>query len=318
MPGYQNPNKTYTLVHISDPHIACMHDIPARQLLNKRLLGYLGWKLHRGSEHSEALLSVLSEDLQRMRPDHIAVTGDLTHLGLPAEFIKSRQWLQSLGPPDRVTVVPGNHDTYVRTAWKQSFAHWTDYMLSDNKQVHSGSSGSFDRIFPSLRIRDQIALIGVCTARPSAAYLAVGSIGTIQLQRLAVILSQTAKQRLFRVLLIHQPPVPGIVGWRKRLTDAAALRALLTRSGAELILHGHAHKSVQTSLKTPAGRVPVMGAPSASSPGRTPRRRARYYFYRVRPYPGNWDVRLSVRVYAPEEHRFVSEAEQHFHLNSPT
>jgi 3',5'-cyclic AMP phosphodiesterase CpdA len=138
------------------------------------------------------------------------------------------------------------------------------------------------------------------------------------MQKLGGILAQTAKQRLFRVLLIHQPPLPGIVSWRKRLTDAAALRSLLTRCGAELVLHGHAHKSVQNSLQTSAGWVPVMGASSASSRRRAPRYRARYYLYRVTPRAAGWDVRISIRVYATEEHCFVAEDERIFHLNRTT
>ena len=74
--------RTTTLAHLSDPHIACMEDISARDFVNKRLFGYLRWKLHRGAEHGSGVLSALQTDLTQTKPDHIAVTGDLTHLGL--------------------------------------------------------------------------------------------------------------------------------------------------------------------------------------------------------------------------------------------
>ena len=59
------------------------------------------------------MLDALVEDLQAQRPDHIAVTGDLVNISLVAEFAPARAWLESVGTPDHVTVVPGNHDAYV-------------------------------------------------------------------------------------------------------------------------------------------------------------------------------------------------------------
>ena len=126
-----SPASTIALAHISDPHMSCMNAITTRDLLGKRLFGYLRWKLHRGSRHGDGLLSALQADLAKTKPDHIAVTGDLTHLSLPAEFKKAGEWLKSMGSPSQVTVIPGNHDTYVHTDWHKTMARWTEYMLSD-------------------------------------------------------------------------------------------------------------------------------------------------------------------------------------------
>jgi 3',5'-cyclic AMP phosphodiesterase CpdA len=303
---------TITLAHLSDPHISCLKDITGRDLASKRLLGYLRWKLHRRTEHADRVLSAVQADLAQTEPDHIAVTGDLTHLSLPAEFKKAKRWLQSLGSPSQVTVIPGNHDAYVRINWRQTMAHWTDYMLSDNPRRDEHSADNADTIFPCLRIRGCIAIIGICTARPSAPHLAVGRIGAKQLQNLATILSQTALKHLFRVVLIHHPPAPGSVSWRKRLIDAAALQSLLARYGAELILHGHAHRTLRRNLQTPDGNVPVVGVPSISALGHTPERRARYYIYRIMPVDTGWNVRLEVRIYSPDDNRFIRVSEQQF------
>lgn len=301
---------TTTLAHLSDPHISCMNAIAARDLLNKRLFGYLKWKLHRGARHGDSVLSALHADLEKTNPDHIAVTGDLTHLSLSAEFKKARQWLQSLGSPSQVTVIPGNHDTYVNTDWHKTMAHWTEYMLSDTPRDDDHNLENMDRIFPSLRIRGRVAIIGVCTAQPCAPHLAVGSIGAIQLHRLEKILSQSARRKYFRVVLIHHPPVSGTVSWRKRLTDAPALQSLLARFGAELILHGHAHRAHQSYLKTPSGSVPVMGVPSITALDREPARRARYFLYHISPGADDWNVRLQVRIYTADQNCFIRENEQ--------
>ncbi len=311
-PGDPAESAAFSLAHISDPHISCIADIRAGQLWSKRLFGYLKWRLHRSAEHHDTVLSALQDDLTHTNPDHIAVTGDLTHLSLPAEFRQTRRWLESFGSPDKVTVIPGNHDTYVKTVWQQTLAHWTDYMRSDDADIADNPASGLESIFPSLRVRGRIALIGVCTALPTAPHLAVGTIGDRQLQKLETLLSDTADRDLFRVLLIHHPPAPGTVSWRKRLTDAPALQSLLARYGAELVLHGHAHKTDRCKLKSPDGHVPVIGVPSASALGRTPQRRARYFTYHITPQGSGWHLRLAVRVYSPDENRFIAEDKHQF------
>ena len=303
-------SSTMALAHISDPHMSCMNAITSRDLLGKRLLGYLRWKLLRGSRHGDGVLSALQADLSKTKPDHIAVTGDLTHLSLPAEFKKAAEWLKSLGSPSQVTVIPGNHDTYVHTDWRKTMARWTEYMLSDTVRDDDRIIKNIDHVFPSLRVRGCVALIGVCTAQPCAPHLAVGSIGKLQLHRLGKILSQTARQSYFRVLLIHHPPVSGTVSWRKRLTDAAALQPLIADFGVELILHGHAHREHKSYMKAPSGSVPVIGAPSITAVERLQDRRARYYIYRISPDGGGWNVRRQVRIYSPDKNCFVGEHEQ--------
>jgi 3',5'-cyclic AMP phosphodiesterase CpdA len=304
------PDTTVTLAHLSDPHVSCMENITARDFVSKRLFGFLKWKLHRAAEHGHSALSALETDLKQTKPDQIAVTGDLTHLGLSSEYKKARHWLQTLGSPSQVTVIPGNHDSYVKLIWRQTMAHWTDYMISVPLREENQKPVNSDSIFPSLRIRGCTAIIGVNTARPSAPHLATGSIGARQLQRLEALLFQTALKQLFRVLLIHHPPTSGTVSWRKRLTDAPALRTVLEQHGAELILHGHAHRSLRNYLKTSSGCIPVVGVPSISALGRTPERRARYNIYRISRIGKTWDVRIEVRVYSPEKNSFTRESEQ--------
>ena len=301
---------TVTLAHLSDPHISCMENITLRDLASKRLLGFLRWKLHRSAEHSHSILPALQTDLRQTKPDQIAVTGDLTHLGLPSEYKKARNWLQSLGPPSQVTVIPGNHDSYVKIQWHHTMAHWMDYMISGPPREENPMLVNRESLFPSLRIRGCIAIIGISTARPSAPPLAVGSIGAGQLRRLETLLAQTAQKQLFRVLLIHHPPKPGTVSWRKRLTDAPGLGSVLDRYGAELILHGHAHRTLQNYLSSPNGDIPAIGVPSLSALGRTPERRARYYIYRITPVSKAWNVRVEIRIYSPENNCFIRESEQ--------
>ena len=285
-----------TLAHISDPHIACMEDITALDLANKRLLGFLRWRLLRSSEHEHGILAALESDLKLTQPDHIAVTGDLTHLGLSAEYKKARQWLQKLGSPSQVTVIPGNHDAYVKINWHQTMAHWADYMISDPPRKDGQQTNHMENIFPSLRIRGCVAIIGVSSARPSAPHLAVGSIGAGQLQHLETILARTAQKRLYRVVLIHHPPLPGQAGWRRALRDAHEVQEILRDHGAELVLHGHNHEQSVLDCETISGPAIVVGVPSASEAvdGRVPA--ARYNEYAIERAGNGWHVEMTGRA----------------------
>src|SRR5689334_22623379 len=104
----------FTLAHLSDPHLAPLPPARLRELASKRALGYLNWKRTRHRYHRREVLDALVADIRAQAPDHIAVTGDLVILALEAEFAPSRNWLKSVGPAEQVTVIPGNHDAYVR------------------------------------------------------------------------------------------------------------------------------------------------------------------------------------------------------------
>ena len=75
-----------------------------------------------------------------------------------------------------------------------------------------------------------------------------------------------------RVVLIHHPPAEGASKPKHDLLDRAAFAAVVARCGAELMLHGHEHKDMHTTLEGPDGEVPIFGVPSGTSiderPGR--------------------------------------------------
>ena len=126
--------------------------------------------------------------------------------------------------PQRLTVVPGNHDAYVAAPFLETFAKWAPYLAADE--------GAFTGLYPNLRVRGPAALIGLSSARPSAPFMAVGSLGRAQLKRLEELLAQTGRRGLLRIVLLHHPPVAGSIIWRKRLTDADPLARVLARQGA--------------------------------------------------------------------------------------
>jgi 3',5'-cyclic AMP phosphodiesterase CpdA len=295
----------FVLAHLSDLHLSTLRGVRPRELMDKRILGYLSWRHRRRREHRSDVLDVLRADLHSERPDHIAVTGDLTHIGLPQEFREAAEWLAKLGPPQNVTVVPGNHDAYVHEPWQRTFAHWSPYMRGDAAAAADESAeGNVE--FPTLRVRRHVAMIGLSTALPSAPFLATGHLGERQLGRLDRMLSETAAAGLFRIVLLHHPPGRHTVRWRKALRDGAALRDILARHGAELTLHGHSHLSAATYLDRHARNLAI-GVPSASAIGKHADRHATYHLYRIRREGERWRLRVAVRAYSLHDKRFVSE-----------
>ncbi len=246
----------FTLAHLSDPHLPPLPAPRLRDLAGKRALGYLNWTRNRRHVHRRDVLDTLVSDMQAQVPDHIAITGDLVNLALEAEFAPSLTWLESVGTPDRVTVIPGNHDTYVR-ATKHRFADvWRNYLDADDAAADRPS-------FPSLRRRGPLALASVSTAVPTGPLMATGRLGHSQLEALERMLTQLAGEQAFRVLLIHHPLCSD--SHIKRLTDSADLLAVLRRYGVELILHGHDHVHSTVWVDGPNEAIPVVGVPSASA-----------------------------------------------------
>ena len=232
-------------------------------------------------------------DLATQHPDHIAVTGDLVNLGLPGEHAAALEWLRGVGPPDHVTVVPGNHDIYVRMRRDPGTARWQSYMRSNADGAGYGERG---HAFPFVRRFGQIALIGVNSAIPTLPVLARGRVGREQLQRLSLILDALGREGLARIVLIHYPPLPGQSAPSRKLLDAEAMQQVLSEHGAELVLHGHNHTNTLAFCSSRGAAIPVIGIASASLGRRYhDEPLGRYNLYRVTVGGGGAKIDLTAR-----------------------
>jgi 3',5'-cyclic AMP phosphodiesterase CpdA len=242
----------FKLAHLSDLHLAAQPRLS--QLLSKRGLGFINWQRKRKYIHRPEILAAITRDVKMEALDHIAVTGDLVNLSLPDEYARAGAWLKALGDPRSVTVVPGNHDVYLRSVTQSPAEFWGDTMRGDD---------GLDR-FPFLRRRGEVALIAVSSGVPTGPFMATGRLGRRQLALLADMLEET--RGLFRIVLIHHPPMSPPRRFFRRLTDAADLHGVLAAKGAELLLHGHDHRRSLLWLDGPqGGKIPAVGVPSASA-----------------------------------------------------
>jgi 3',5'-cyclic AMP phosphodiesterase CpdA len=251
----------FRLAHLSDVHLAPLPAPRLRDLASKRLIGYANWRFNRAREMTSQSLERLLADMRTHDPDHIVVTGDLANIALYDEFEAARRWLELLGPPADVTVIPGNHDAYVPGAHRHYRRLWAPWMSGDSADPNA------DADFPFLRCRNNTALIGISSAVASAPFMATGRIGPEQAEELGMLLEKTGAEGLARIVLIHHPPK--LMDWRgftRRLTDAGRLRSVIAKAGAELILHGHDHRATTITIAGRDGLVPVAGAAAGSGP----------------------------------------------------
>ncbi|MDE5455489.1 metallophosphoesterase [Bradyrhizobium sp. CSA112] len=293
---------TFTLAHLSDPHLPPLPAARLRDLAGKRVLGYLNWIRNRHKYHHREVLDALVADMQAQRPDHIAVTGDLVNLALEAEFAPAQAWLESVGTPQQVTVVPGNHDAYVR-ATRHHFAGTFEQYLRGDAETNGTR-------FPFVRRRGPLALIGVSSAVPTLPLMATGRLGRAQLDALDRHLAQMSADEAFRVLLVHHPLYSS--SRMKRLTDSMALRAVLKRRGAELVLHGHDHIHSTMWLEGAGRQIPAIGVPSASALAHRHYPAAAYNLFSISREDGKWRCVQTVRGFG--DHGDISEL-QHVRLS---
>lgn len=277
----------FTLAHLSDPHLGPLPEPTIRELVSKRVLGYVNWQRNRAASFTSEHLDALVADIKDHAPDHIALTGDLVNIAIEAELDPARRWLDALGDPQDVSVVPGNHDAYVPGALRKARDAWGDYMMGDD-DLHPGP-------FPYVRRRGDVALVGVSSATASGPFMATGHVGTGQARRLADMLHALAKEEVFRVVMIHHPPVRGATHWHKRLVAGSRVRAAVHEAGAELVLHGHTHVDSLNWIAGPKGKVPVVGVPSASKApgGRHPG--ARYNLFSIERRNDGWRCHMHER-----------------------
>ena len=287
---------TVTIAHLSDPHLTSLHHVTWRELLNKRILGYLSWRVKRRRSHSREVLSRILAHLAGRQPGHLVISGDFTHLGTANECRETETWLNGLGAPDYISIVPGNHDRYIDADIAATIGRWRAWMQSDPGEMERAPD------FPYLRVRGPVAIIGLSTAVPTPPFFASGRLGGEQLRRLGRLLDTAAQRGLYRIVILHHSPHS--MGFRRGLSDADQLLSTLAGPGAELIIHGHGHRQMHAMLRAGERRIPVFGVPSASANYGNPAKSPGYNLYEVNRAPEGWQTRARSFILNEETQQF--------------
>ncbi len=303
------------LAHCSDLHLLSIEGSRLLDFANKRWIGGLNLLTSRGRHyHTEAFEDMVA-DFATTALDHVLCTGDITNVALAQEFRFARERFDKIPHgPAGVTVLPGNHDSYVAEGATHFAQTFPDYFASDPAWAWPDDPADpLGAPWPLVRIRGQVAIIGLSTSLQTPWFTAWGRIGPRQLERLEQVLSDPRLSDTIRVVAIHHPPAGARAKSRIRgLRDRAELAAVLARAGAELVLHGHEHENLTESLPGPGGAaIPVLGVPSATYEANKPARTARYRIFDIEGTRADARITHHMRVWHRPSRSFGVDAESH-------
>jgi 3',5'-cyclic AMP phosphodiesterase CpdA len=163
--------------------------------------------------------------IERVQPDLIIATGDLTHRGRRAQHERAAMYLRGLARP--LLVIPGNHD--IAYTFPARFTHpFTEF----ERQWKTA-----EPVYSS----DGLLVVGLNSVRPWRHQS--GGIRSSQIARAAELLAKAPEGALKVVALHHH-----LIGapWRSRkkpVSRRSEVLAGLVDAGAELILAGHIHQA---------------------------------------------------------------------------
>lgn len=283
-----------SIAHLTDIHLPNDPALRFGEFSLKRFMGYMNWHRSRKLMHQFAVLGLLQDDISQHQVDHIFVSGDLVNLGLEAEFVAGAEWLAALGTAADVSFVPGNHDYYGSGRAFMRGTAFTHFMTSDEAGLALG--GDTGPELPFVRvINGEVAVIGLNSGMPTPLLKAYGEISSQQLKRLRDILDACRAANLYRCVVVHHPPLPGLTRRSRAMRNDEAVMKLLEKHGAELVLYGHNHRQQHTRLKTVHGVCHVVGTPSASVARGGHYDPGRYNLFTISGGPGAWMTELTGR-----------------------
>ena len=263
------------IAHFSDTHVLSLKGVQLRDLLNKRLTGAVNLALNRAKHYRVEVFEQTLDAILATKPDHSICTGDLVNLALQPEFDKVREMLISRFEPSELTLVPGNHDYYTKEASLAGRfeSYFAEYLPQELEELKTEATDQDDQRqhYPVIRILEEVAIIGLSTAIPTASFMATGELGSAQLTRLEQGLNHEAFKERFSLLMLHHPLFPEPkrrLDQTRRLADAQAIIETLDQEqdqAVDLIVHGHNHEFKRMAL--PQSQIPVVQVASASRAG---------------------------------------------------
>jgi 3',5'-cyclic AMP phosphodiesterase CpdA len=300
---------SFVLAHFSDLHLGPLPRGAALQYFAlKRLIGAVNWHTSRRKIHDSKIAALLINDVQNLKPDHVAFTGDLVNIAARDEFAIGAKWLREAGRNDWISFVPGNHDAYVPIDWVDGLGHLAPFMTSDMQVNGAVVTPQLATPFPYVRLRRNVAIIGLSSAVPQSLFSACGEGGHAQFEALRNVLTLLRERGFYRAVMIHHPPLPNLAPTHKALIDAASLQEIIADCGAELIMHGHNHRPMMQTLEGRNGRTLIVGVASGSSTGIGHHAPASWNRYEIMRAKNQWSTKVTTRVWHAKERQFYDDA----------
>ena len=165
--------------------------------------------------------------VQRIAPDVVVVSGDLTQRAKSEEFEQARAFLDSLPGPQ--IIVPGNHDISLYNVFRR-FVHplerYQRYITDDLHPIY---------------VDDEIAVLGVNTARSLT--FKDGRVNQEQVDTIRAHFNALGPQ-VTRVVVTHHPfDLPQSFGEGDLVHRAQMAMQMFAECGVDLLMAGHLHAS---------------------------------------------------------------------------
>ena len=171
----------------------------------------------------------LADELHALRPDLVAISGDLTQRARRGQFRAAREYLNRLPGPQ--IVVPGNHDLPLFNLPMR--------FLTPLRGYHKWISEDMTPVW----MDDELVVVGVNTSRRLERK--GGKIGEDQVERICRAF-EAADQGQCRIVVTHHPfDLPPHLEHKDNLLIGRSAMAMeqFARCGVELFLAGHLHVS---------------------------------------------------------------------------
>ena len=179
--------------------------------------------LHFGTERA-ALVAPLVALAQRLRPNLVVISGDLTQRALPAQWTAAAKLIAAL--PGPVLCVPGNHDVPLYNPLARLLWPWHGYRAVAGHELA-----------PVLETGD-LLVVGVNTTDPYAWQR--GVLRPASLRHVAGAFARARPGQL-RVAALHHPLTTPRATGKTPMKGADPGSEALARAGADVILSGHLH-----------------------------------------------------------------------------
>lgn len=256
------------LAHCSDLHLLSHEGARLLHYANKRWIGAMNLLSSRSRHYHTDAFEDMVADLNALGIEQVICTGDVTNLAFHQEFVYARKRFDQLAAgPRNVTVVPGNHDAYVAEGVDHFLTEFAEYCRTDEgwdwprDEAGDGKLG-----WPIVRVRGEVAIVGVSTSRATPWFRAHGTVGQVQLARLRQVLADPRLAGKVRIVAIHHPPAGKRAASKVRgLRDHSDFAAVICELGADLVIHGHEHRDLREQWRdAKGGSIPVLGVPSGT------------------------------------------------------
>ncbi len=228
---------TIRIGHLSDIHVPAGIQPSFRDLMGKRITGYLNFKWRREKEYDPQVLQHAVKRLIEAKVDLVIVSGDLSNLAYHQEFDQANLYLSPLDHAHiPYLVIPGNHDRYLARA--------TDGYMEALFHEHLGTPLDPPHPYPWIYEHDDATIIGLNSAVPNAPFQAWGHVSERQLRALDQLTQRLPPSPKPRIVTVHHHI--GQAPHKKRdhnrnLRNSDAVLAHAKALDAQLILHGHNH-----------------------------------------------------------------------------